>query len=252
MPPPAHAAGATPSLSAPTSAGRVVGRVDGNVSVDLETRSLRGVQVFVTAGVLALAIAVIRGLGAFLTGLPGMVGALVPTALVLLMFLLIYGGLFGMSPARVLKGVGRGARSAAGAGARAAASGAAKGAAGGLRGGARASRSAGGMSTSVTVRRFRVRSMSGELVSCVQQGDLIGDEIRHGDYVLLDGRRTRDNHLVVNRVDVLQAPGGPTLSVVRTRNGGLHGYTLIADRVALVLGLLLMGWVVVEVVRMVR
>jgi hypothetical protein len=108
------------------------------------------------------------------------------------------------------------------------------------------------MNTSVTVRRFRVRSMTGELVSCVQQGDLIGDEVRHGDYVLLDGRRTRDNHLLVNRVDVLQAPGGPTLSVVRTRNGALHGMTLVADRVALVVGVGLAVWVVVELIRMVQ
>lgn len=233
-------------------AGRVVGRVDGDVSMDYENRSLRGIQVFATAGLLALAIALVQAVGAFLGELPGMVGALIPVALVLLMFLVIYGGIFGMSPARVLGGVGRAARSAAGSGARAVASGAAKGAAGGVRGGARASRSSGGMSASVTVRRFRVRSMSGELVSCVQQGDLIGDEVRHGDYVLLDGRRTRDNHLLVNRVDVLQGPGGPTLSVVRTRNGGLHGFTLVADRVALVVGLALLAWVVVEVVRMVQ
>jgi hypothetical protein len=114
------------------------------------------------------------------------------------------------------------------------------------------SRSAGGMSTSVTVRRFRVKSMTGELVSCIQRDDLIGDEVRHGDYVLLDGRKTRDGHLVVHRVDVLQAPGGPTLSVIRTRRGGLHGASLIADRVGGVVGLGLLVWSVIMVVRMVR
>jgi hypothetical protein len=226
--------------------------VDGDVSMDLETRSLRGVQVFVTAAVLALAIVVIRGVGAMLTGLPGAIGALLPALLVVGCLLVICGMAFGIGPGKILGSAGRAAKSAAGQGARAVATGAARGAAGGIRGGARASRSAGGMSTTVTVRRFRVRSMTGELVSCVQQGDLIGDEVRHGDYVLLDGRRTRDHHLLVSRVDVLQAPGGPTISVIRTRRGGLHGATLIADRAALVLGLALFVWVAVEVVRAVQ
>jgi hypothetical protein len=227
-----------------------VGRVDGEVSIDLETRRLPGVQVLVAAGVLALALVVLQLAGAVLNGLPGIIGALIPAVLVIGMLLLICGMAFGISPGRVLGGAGRAAGGAAKAGARAVASGTARGASGGIRGGARMSRSAGGMSTSVTVRRFRVRAMTGELVSCVQQGDLVGDEVRHGDYVLLDGRRTRDGHMMLNRVDVLQTPNGPTLSVVRTRSA--HSAVMVADRVALAVGLALLGWSIFTVVQMVQ
>jgi hypothetical protein len=226
--------------------------VDGQVSIDLETRRLPGVQVFVGACVLALALVVLRGVGALLTGLPSIIATLLPALLVLGGLLLICGMAFGISPGTILGGAARAAGGAAKAGARAVASGTAKGASGGMRGGARMSRSAGGMSTTVTVRRFRVRAMTGELVSCVQQGDLTGDEVRHGDYVLLDGRRSRDGHMLLNRVDVLQTPNGPTLSVVRTRNGPAHTAAIVADRVALVVGLALLGWSVVTVVQMVQ
>jgi hypothetical protein len=229
-------------------AGRLVGRVDGEVSCDSETRPLRGVRVFVIAGLLAVVLLVIRFLQSVVTGLPGLIGSLIPAVLVLVAFLWIYGMLFG-KPTALLRGAGRAARSGAAAGARATARGAAKGTAGGARAGARMTSSSSGLATTVPVRRFRVRALTGELVACVQQGELLGDEVRHGDHVLVEGRRTRAGHLAVRRVEVLQGPTGPALSVVRTRHGSAAA--VVADRVALVAGLAVAAWAAVEVVRMV-
>jgi hypothetical protein len=58
--------------------------------------------------------------------------------------------------------------------------------------------------------------------------------------------------MLLNRVDVLQTPNGPTLSVVRTRRGPAHAAAIVADRVALVVGLALLAWSVYTVVQMVQ
>jgi hypothetical protein len=222
--------------------------VDGDVTLDREYRSLRGFQVFIVAAILAAFVAVLRFSGVLIGGLPGLMSGLVPVILLCLGFAVIYGLIFGVSPQRTLRGAGRMAGKAARSGARAVASGATRGAAGGLRGGGRLGASSGGMSTDIAVRRFRVRSMTGELVSCVQHGDLEGDEIRHGDYVLVDGRRKRDGHLLVRYAEVLQGPNGPTLNAVRTRRGA-HGTALVLDRIALGVGLAMAAGVAVVVVQ---
>ena len=243
-PPPTGAA--PPGQQAP-GAGRIVGRVDGDISLDTENRSLRGVQVFIVAALAALAIVIVRATGAVLHNLPALLSTLLPLVLTLLFLFVIFGAAFGSSPRSLLGGAGRATRRAASTGAGAAA----RGVAAGVRTGARAGSSSGGLTASITVRRFRVKALAGEIVPCVQQGDLVGDEVRHGDYVLLEGRRTRDGHMLLSRVDVLQTPSGPVLAIIRTRSGLGHSAALVADRVCLVLGLALAAFVVLELVRMV-
>lgn len=243
--------GATAAGPQAQGPARIVGRVDGDISLDMETRSLRGVQVFIVAGLVALALGAVIVSGAVLSNLPGLLMTLLPAVLVLGFLVVICGMAFGASPGKILSGAGRATRGAAARGAGAAARGVAGGVRSGARAGMRAGASSSGLSTSITVRRFRVKAMTGEVVPCVQQGDLIGDEVRHGDYVLLEGRRTRDGHMLLSRVDVLQTPSGPVLSVIRTRSGFGHNAALVADRVCLVLGLALAVAVVVMAVRLV-
>jgi hypothetical protein len=69
----------------------------------------------------------------------------------------------------------------------------------------------------VEVRRFRVDSVTGELVACVLRGTLSGDEVRHGDIVRVSGHPHRDGHLVAQRVEVLDSVTGPVVSRIRPR-----------------------------------
>jgi hypothetical protein len=247
LPPPGPGAAAAPSPSGATPSGRVVGKVEGDISLDTDERSLRGVQVLVVAFLCLIVVGLVSSVGAFMSSGMQMVGLLIPAAVVILVPMLIGGRAFGIAPSRMLGGVSRTARGAVQGGARMAGRGAVTGA----RGGARMSRSAGMLSTVVSVRRFRIRAMTGELVPCVQVGELVSDEIRNGDVVLVEGRRNRDGQLEVAHVELLQTPSGPTLSIVRTRGGTRHRVSLVADKVCLVAGLLLAIYVLVQVVRLV-
>jgi hypothetical protein len=93
------------------------------------------------------------------------------------------------------------------------------------------------------IRRFRVQSVTGEVVACVLRGELSGDEVRHGDMVRVTGRRARDGHVAVRHADVLSAPTGPAVSRVsgRPRPGMLLARW--GDRVSYVVAGLVALWV---------
>jgi hypothetical protein len=97
----------------------------------------------------------------------------------------------------------------------------------------------------VPVRRFRVQSVTGEVVACVLHGDLTGDDIRHGDIVRVTGRQQRGGHYVARHVDVLSSPVGPVIS----RVSGRAGLGLLAarwgSRLSYVLAALIAVWAVV-------
>jgi hypothetical protein len=96
----------------------------------------------------------------------------------------------------------------------------------------------------VPVRRFRVQSVTGEVVACLLHGDLTGDDIRHGDIVQVSGRQRRDGHYVACHVDVLSSPVGPVIS----RVSGRTGFGMLAarwgSRLSYALAALVAAWTV--------
>jgi hypothetical protein len=214
----------TATATAPGTAvdGPVVGRVDGEVSVGFESRTSWGALVLVVAAVLSFTMFVYRGSAPLPTDPLGVVGTLIAAVVMLVGLLLLCAICFGIAPGMLRPG-GRGST---------------------------AQGAHGPASTRVPVRRFRVRSVTGELVSCVQAGDLLDEEIRHGDLVMVRGRRGRDGRLWVRHAEVREAPAGPTLRVVRTRRGA-RGAGSVIDRVYLVLGVALLVRTGIDVLRMV-
>ena len=190
----------------------------------MESRRSWGVLVLVTAAVLAFALFVRRGSAPLPTDPVGVTGTLISALLVVVGLLLLGAILLGVAP-------GAGGPANAGAGTA-----------------RRGSRFA-PLGRRVPVRRFRVRAMTGELVSCVQAGELLDDEIRHGEFVLVEGRRGRDGRLSVRRLEVREGPAGPTRRAVRTSGG--HGVGVVVDRVYLVLGIALLAWTGIDLLRLV-
>lgn len=246
---PAPSPAGGPTALPASKAASLIGVVDGDVSVDHDSRPLRGVLVFAAAMIAAAVLAIVIATGMFARWLPEQIGQLVPAVIMILFLLFIIGLAFGGSPGGMIRGGGRAMGGATVRGA----SLALKGVAGGLRAGGRGMSGTIGstsrLSSDVVIRRFRVRSLTNELVACIHRGDLTGDEIRHGDYVMVRGRRTRHGHLVVQHVEILQSPSGPVLSVVRTRAGGRLPRLL--DRVLLAVGVVLAVAVIVAVARMI-
>lgn len=77
---------------------------------------------------------------------------------------------------------------------------------------------------SVPRRTFNLRPLSGGQLACVVEGDLGPVAWRHGDVLRVTGR-LRGGTFVVRRVELLESPNGPVVSIV---NGG-QGIRAILD-----------------------
>jgi hypothetical protein len=185
--------------------GPLVGRVDGDPIRDVITRTLWGSRLYAAASALAFAMLIVRGSRPLPTSPIG-VGITLAAALLMVIGLLILVGM--------IAAVSRG-------------------------------RQTGSRTSGVVVRRFRVRALTGDLVSCVLPGDSADDDLRHGDCVRMEGRQHRDGDLSVHRVEILESPAGPTLSVVHARGMGLRA-AVVTDRVCLALAVVLVLWVVAD------
>ena len=218
-----------PAGAQPAGFGVIIGVVNGSVSVTSELRRFWGVQALVALGLVGLILVLAGGLG--------QTGAAVPSALVVpfvlfAFFGLIYSVLLGIGPARYFSALRRGVARVLRGTTRVVI----RGASAGARRGMGALRPAAGSGHSVTVHRFRVQSVTGEISACVLLGDLVGDEVRHGDVVRVRGRRTRHGHYQVRRIDVLSAPAGPVVAAVTARPSTAFLLALWSDRVAKALG----------------
>ena len=219
-PPPPPTGPVTPGPTATAQNARtVVGRVDGSVSTGLEARPLRGVAVLVVAVLLGVVFLLIANaklvVGALMLGLL----AVLPILVILVIVPLLIARAVGMGGA--MKSV---LSSSAGYA---------------VKGAYQGGQALQGRAATVAVHRFRVRALTGEIVPCVLYGDLVGDEVRHGDYVRLSGARSRDGHLMLTSAEILQGPTGPTVSTVRTRRGLGHHVAIWADRVGLIAGVVI-------------
>lgn len=219
----------------PAGFGVIIGMVNGSVSVTSELRRFWGVHALVALGLVGLILVLAGGLGQT-EGL-GQTGAAVLSALVvpfvlLAFFGLIYSVLLGIGPARYFSALRRGVARVL----RGAARVVIRGASAGARRGMGALRPATGSGHSVTVHRFRVQSVTGEISACVLLGELVGDGVRHGDVVRVRGRRTRHGHYQVRRVDVLSSPVGLIIATVTARPSTAFLLALWSDRVAKALG----------------
>lgn len=229
------------SIGAPGPAGAgsagfgvIIGVVNGSVSATSELRRFWGVQVLVALGLVGLILVLAGGLG--------QAGATVLSALVvpfvlLAFFGLIYSVLLGIGPARYFSALHRGVARVL----RGATRVVIRGASAGARRGMGALRPAAGSGHTVTVHRFRVQSVTGEISACLLLGDLVGDEVRHGDVVRVKGRRTRHGHYQVRRIDVLSSPAGPVIATVTARPSTAFLLALWSDRVAKALGVVAVG-----------
>ena len=202
--------------------------VNGSVSVTSELRRFWGVQALVALGLVGLILVLVGGLGQ--TG-AAVLSALVVPFVLLAFFGLIYSVLLGIGPARYFSALRRGVARVLRGTVRVV-----RGASAGARRGMGALRPAAGSGHTVTVHRFRVQSVTGEISACVLVGELVGDEVRHGDVVRVRGRRTRHGHYQVRRVDVLSSPVGPIIATVTARPSTAFLLALWSDRVAKALG----------------
>ncbi|MGW6690607.1 hypothetical protein [Streptomyces sp. NPDC054961] len=102
----------------------------------------------------------------------------------------------------------------------------------GYRQGSRAAQSAGQGELHRTVRRFRIRDMSGEVTACTLVGELVGPEVRQGDLIRVRLRGLRGGHVRIRRAEILSAPGGAASSVVTTRTARRFRLGVWADGTA--------------------
>lgn len=98
----------------------------------------------------------------------------------------------------------------------------------------------------VTVRRFRVRTMTSDVHACMLVGDLVGDDIRQGDIVRVRGRRDRSGVLVAKSVEIMTSHAGPVAATVIGRPPAGFTAARIADQVGKVLGLLALFWILLS------
>ncbi|MFY1635071.1 hypothetical protein ACN27F_17655 [Solwaraspora sp. WMMB335] len=206
-PPPLGPGG--PSVRA---SGEFVGTVTGSTTVDRVTRHFLGVPVLVVTSLLAsgvLAIDTVTDGGGLLATL---VSSVVLLAALLLIYRIMLGRWFGRAIGALGRLAARALRTAATVTARMAAS------------TVRTSTALSRQGTQLPVRRFRVQSLSGELVSCVLTGELVGDEPRHGDVVRISGHQRRDGLYAVHRLSRLAHPAGAVLG--RTHARPSVGYRL--------------------------
>lgn len=217
-----------------TPGSRLVGRVDGAVSVKREGRGLRGVRVLVVAGALAGVLLAARWTLSTQDDLPQVLRDVIVALFVVAALLLLVSAGFGVSPAALLRAFADGGQPEQDDGP--------------PRTRLRDLRLAdpGWPRVSTAGRRFHLRAMSGELISCVLHGPQDAEDIRAGDHLLVEGRRRRNGQVVVRRAEVLQGPAGPSLRVVQSRPAAGSVALTALDWLCLALGLGALGWVVVD------
>lgn len=203
-----------PGLGGPTVAasGEFVGTVTGGTTVDAVTRHFLGVPLLVVTALLAGGVLVIDTVTDGGGLLAGLVSSLVLLAALLLIYRVMLGRWFGRVIGALARLTGGALRTLATLSARLVASAARTGVALPRQG------------TRLPVRRFRVQSLGGEMVSCVLTGELIGDEPRHGDIVRISGHLRRDGLYAVHRLSRLAHPAGAVLG--RTHARPSVGYRL--------------------------
>ncbi len=207
---PAVAPGASPAPPRPSNvvtsvpaAGVFVGTVNGRVSADTGYRRFRGVAVLTVSGLLAAAAVLFLNAALF--------AVLLVLLLVPLIAWVVLGAWIGR-PTTAARGAGNAIGTVAGAAVR------------GTRAAVRRGMGTARTRHPVTERRFQVRLLSGEFVTCLLCGDLSGDEPRHGDIVRMRGRRTRAGHYRATRVEILSSPAGPVVRRLQARlPAGLRG-----------------------------
>jgi hypothetical protein len=100
----------------------------------------------------------------------------------------------------------------------------------------------------LTVRRFRVQGMTGEVRVCMLVGDLHGDEVRNGDTVRIRGRRDRHGVYRVRSLEILTGPGGTVIATAESRPPAAFRTAFVVDVVGKVVGALVLVWLAVQVV----
>ncbi len=94
----------------------------------------------------------------------------------------------------------------------------------------------------LTLRRLRVQPLAGGTLACIMFGELTGDEMRHGDVIRVVGRRARDGHCVVRRIQVLASPVGPVISQVKGRPSIGFRSARLTSRLGFVLSAATLAW----------
>jgi hypothetical protein len=219
------------------------GQIVGRVSVDTVRIRLWGKPALTMAGLLAVIVVMLR----LLQGGAGRGDTVFGPLLVPVIVLVYLVGIFYVLLGGSLAGYGRLLGRSAGRAAKAASRVAVQGTAAGARGGLGAVGRARVGEHDEAARRFRVQTVTGDVHACLLLGDPEGDDVRQGDIVHVTGRRTRQGHYVVTRVDVLSGPSGPVISTVLPR--GLGG-AVWGDRAATVLAALVLVWSVTGLARL--
>jgi len=227
-----------PAGTAPLSGDVIVGVVNGTVLQDTEYHRFWGIRVLVSALVLAGVAIAIRAVRDGATIGASLARGLFPGLIVLLFLGGIYAFMFGISPRRYAGGLCRGARRTAAGLGRAAA----HGAAAGVRGGAGAVSGTSVTERELTIRRFRVQTMTGDMYSCLLRGELIGDDVRQGDFVRVRGRRHRSGVHVVKTVEILASPAGATTVTISCRPPAGFAAARFAHRLGVVTGVIVLLW----------
>ncbi|MFJ6755582.1 hypothetical protein ACIQNK_11250 [Streptomyces sp. NPDC091273] len=255
MPPPARpAAAAPPPPPAPhlpgSSGGRrtgahLEGLVDGPVVLDTVRHRLFGVGALVALGLLQLLFALFRLVASMGEGVS--FGTALDEFLYFLVFLAVIGVALGIVFHVSLPGSGAGGIFSMGMslvrGCLTLITTALRlvftGLLSGFRSGTRAAQSAGQGELHQSVRRFRIRDMTGGVTACTLVGELQGPEVRQGDLIRVKRRGLRTGHIRIRRAEVLSVPGGPATSVVTTRTGRRFQLGVWADGLAWVLAAVL-------------
>lgn len=234
----AQAGGTPPAGTASSAADSSIGVIDGPVVVRSEHHRFRGHQALLISGALAIAVSIVRTI----LGGAEFARALVLPIVVLAGLLLVYRVMLGPVVGRLLRWALRLLTSLTAAMTRIT-SWAAVSAGSHAVAVVRAGRGAriGQAEHPVTVRRFRVRCMTGETRAVTMSGDLRVGELSGGDVIRIRGRRRSDGSVHPRSVDVLAASGGPVLRVVTARPpatylamrwGSWRGYALAVLLVA--------------------
>ncbi|MGH4020784.1 MAG: hypothetical protein ACRDT0_16475 [Pseudonocardiaceae bacterium] len=217
--------------------------MNGSVSMDSLHHRFWGVKALVALALVGLFLVLAGGLDDGARAGASLLSVLVAPLLLLVCFGLIFSVVLGIGAGRYFGGL----RRACGAVVRTVTRTLTRGISAGARGSVGALRSAPTSEHAVTVRRFRVQSITGQIVACVLVGELVGDEVRHGDVVRFTARSTRHGHYEPRRIDVLSSPVGPIVSTVTVRPSTRFLIALWGDRVAKVLAAIIALGVVVSV-----
>lgn len=221
----------------PADGDVVVGVVNGSVTQEAGYHRFWGARILVVA-LIALLVSVLAQVvrdGA--AGGATLVGLLRHPVSLLVTIGVVSVVTFGGSVSGRFRGVGRGTG-------RAGVGRAARGAASRAMGSVGAVRSTSATKATLTMRRFQVQTMTGEIYPCMLVGDLVGDEMRQGDVVRVRGRRDRRGMYIVKALEVLSSTGGPVTATVTARPPAGFTAAKIADRTCMALGLLMLFWAV--------